>query len=194
MHHISIELTTEQYQYLKSAAEEQGQSIADYVLEHSLPPLSRDSTINEAVRHLEKFLTPRVEEVLQGKFVNKSVTNLFEEVLDIFGRKTRTILNKTSLPYELTPAAEADVKEIARYTMQKWGSNYAELLEGCFQHIAKASIISRPFSKRLPQVKSVKCEHHYAFYLLSAAGKPVIIAVLDEHTDMLSRLTSQLFK
>jgi plasmid stabilization system protein ParE len=37
------------------------------------------------------------------------------------------------LPYELTPAAEADVRDIARYTLRQWGvrqqRRYARLLE-----------------------------------------------------------------
>jgi plasmid stabilization system protein ParE len=40
------------------------------------------------------------------------------------------------IPYDLTPAAEADLREIARYTRRQWGAaqsrRYAQLLAACF--------------------------------------------------------------
>jgi hypothetical protein len=48
--------------------------------------------------------------------------------------------------YELTPAAEADLREIARYTLRQWGvrqqRRYARQLEACFQGIADGSLSS----------------------------------------------------
>jgi plasmid stabilization system protein ParE len=105
-------------------------------------------------------------------------------------------LAKTSLPYEITPEAAADLSNIAKDTAKKWGKeqarHYAAQLENCFHRIAEGNIISRPFSVRLPQVKSVKCEHHYVFYTLSKTDRPVIIAILYEHMNILTRLASRL--
>ena len=105
-------------------------------------------------------------------------------------------LSKSSLPYDITLSAESDLKEIARRTLNKWGKKqariYAKKLEMCFQKIAANKIIARSFSKRFPQVKNVKCEHHYVFYIQANKKRPIIIAILYEHMDMLNRLGTRL--
>ncbi len=105
-------------------------------------------------------------------------------------------LGKSPLPYDLTPSAESDLKGIAKITLEKWGRKqtgvYANKLEQCFQKIAANKLVPRTFSKRFPQLKSVKCEHHYVFYILPKNKRPVIIAVLHEHMDILTRLAARL--
>lgn len=105
-------------------------------------------------------------------------------------------MGKSSLPYDLTPSTESDLKEIAKKTLEKWGkkqaATYASNLEQCFQKIAENKLVPRTFSKRFPQVKSVKCEHHYVFYIQSNKERPIIIAILYEHMDMLTRLATRL--
>ena len=100
------------------------------------------------------------------------------------------------LPYELTPAAEADLREIARYTLRQWGARqqrrYARLLEGCFRGIAEGSVHARNFSARYPQLQVTRCEHHYVFFLHSEGQKPLIIAVLHERMDMITRIRERL--
>ena len=58
------------------------------------------------------------------------------------------------VPYELTPAAEADLREVARYTLRQWGvrqqRRYARQLEACFRGIADGRLRSRDFSERYP--------------------------------------------
>jgi len=100
------------------------------------------------------------------------------------------------LPYELMPAAEADLREIARYTLRQWGERqaqrYASLLEACFQGIAQNSVLSRTFSERYPQVRVTRCEHHYIFYLFPEGMRPRIIAVLHENMDLVARVRRRL--
>lgn len=95
-------------------------------------------------------------------------------------------------PYDLTPAAEADVREIARYTLRQWGARqqqrYARQLEACFRRIAEGRDRSRAFSERYPQVRVARCQHHYAFYVQPEGQKPLILAVLHEQMDLLARL------
>jgi len=71
--------------------------------------------------------------------------------------------------YELTAPAKEDLKEIARYTLTKWGKKqsliYADLLENCFCSIANGATYSRSISNSYPQVFTTKCEHHYIFYV-----------------------------
>lgn len=100
------------------------------------------------------------------------------------------------VPYDLTPAAEADLREIARYTLRQWGvrqqQHYARLLAGCFLGIAERSVRTRSFSERYPQVQVTRCEHHYVFFLYTGGQKPLIIAVLHERMDMLARIGERL--
>jgi hypothetical protein len=73
---LSIEVTPEQHQRLKAVAALHGQSIKDYVLERVLPDED-----NEALRQLEAFLQPRLAEAENGVFSNKSMDQIYEEVL-----------------------------------------------------------------------------------------------------------------
>lgn len=74
---LSIEMTREQHQRLKAVAALSGQSIKDYVLNRVLP----DTTTDEALLQLEAFLQPRLSEAENGVFVDKSVGQIYEEVL-----------------------------------------------------------------------------------------------------------------
>lgn len=78
---LSIEVTPEQHQRLKAVSALQGRSIKDYVLERVFQPLPETSSADadEALRQLETFLKPRIDAVEQGKIVDKSVLDIFEE-------------------------------------------------------------------------------------------------------------------
>ena len=99
-------------------------------------------------------------------------------------------------PYELTPTAEADLREIARYTLRQWGvrqqRRYARLLEACFRGIAESSARSWDFSEQYPQLRVTPCQHHYVFSLHPEGMKPRIIAVLHERMDLLTRIGERL--
>ena len=74
---LSIEVTNEQHQRLKAVASLRGQTIKDYVLDHVLPetPTADEA---EALRQLESFLEPRIQEA-QVTTAKKSVKQIFEE-------------------------------------------------------------------------------------------------------------------
>ena len=67
---LSIEVSPEQHQRLKSVAALSGQSIKDYVLDRVLPDEE-----DEALQQLEGFLEPHLKEA----GMNKTVQQLFEE-------------------------------------------------------------------------------------------------------------------
>jgi len=98
--------------------------------------------------------------------------------------------------YEITLAAEADLREIAQYTIQQWGEEqamqYASALTRTFQSIANSEVTSRTFSERLPQMRVTRCEHHYVFYFHNKEKIPCILAVLHKRMDMLTRLVNRL--
>jgi toxin ParE1/3/4 len=100
------------------------------------------------------------------------------------------------LPYSLTTSAQADLEEIARYTLEKWGEKqamqYAASLDDCFENIAQGRASHRAFSKTLPQVQVTRCEHHFVFLLKSETGKPQIIAILHGHMRFIDRLKHRL--
>lgn len=60
------------------------------------------------------------------------------------------------LLYELTAAAQEDLRDIARYTFTQWGEkqslHYAALLEMRFHEIAAKTAYYRSFSDRFPRV------------------------------------------
>lgn len=62
-------------------------------------------------------------------------------------------------PYVLTPLAEDDLKDIARYTLKQWGKKqslqYASLLETRFLEIADRTSFSRTFSERYSQIQVI---------------------------------------
>lgn len=100
------------------------------------------------------------------------------------------------LPYLLTPSAEDDLKDIARYTLKRWGKkqslNYASLLQTRFLEIADRTAFSRCFSERYPQIQVTRCEHHYIFYIHPEGKRPCIIAVLHERMDKVAKLENRL--
>jgi toxin ParE1/3/4 len=99
-------------------------------------------------------------------------------------------------PYDLTPAAEADLREIARYTLRRWGARqqqrYAHQLAACFQRIVEGRARSKTFSERFPQGRVARCQHHYVFYIHPEGQKPLMLAVLHEQMDLLARLGERL--
>ena len=99
--------------------------------------------------------------------------------------------------YELTPDAEADLEQIAAYTLREWGpeqqTHYAELLESGFARIAEGQAVARRFLERYPHLYVTRCERHYIFYLRQdASARPRIIAVLHERMDLISRIRDRL--
>jgi toxin ParE1/3/4 len=98
--------------------------------------------------------------------------------------------------YDLTLAAQADIEEIARYSLDQWGESkardYAARLDACFDRIAAGHAVCRTVSRTFPQVQATRCERHIVFFLPVAGGKPRIIAVLHERMEMLIRLKDRL--
>jgi hypothetical protein len=66
------DLGPEQHQRLKAMAALSGQTIKDYILERALPALPEANSLSEeeALRQLEAFLKPRIEEAERGEMVN----------------------------------------------------------------------------------------------------------------------------
>jgi len=98
--------------------------------------------------------------------------------------------------YILTDEAEQDLREIARYTLQKWGKkqleNYRKELKKQFETIGSNAVIKRQFSPTIPEVLYTKAGSHFVFYLQPKQGKPMIVAILHEARDIMQHLNSRL--
>ncbi len=71
--------------------------------------------------------------------------------------------------YELSPAAEGDLLDIARYTIETWGLAQADKYEASIKnHLharARGEVRTRTPLDHWPEMKLSRCEHHYVFSL-----------------------------
>lgn len=99
-------------------------------------------------------------------------------------------------PYILTYEAAQDLREIAQYTLQKWGAKqletYRKALNKQLKAIGANEAIKRRFSPSSPDILFTKAGAHFIFYMQPAQGKPIIIAVLHEARDIVQHLASRL--
>lgn len=100
------------------------------------------------------------------------------------------------LSYVLTADAEQDLREVARYTLDRWGSHmlkqYRDGLKEAFHAIAIKALPGRSFSSTFPHLFVAKYRFHYIFYLQGASPKAVIIGIIHERRDIVSRLKERL--
>ena len=102
-----------------------------------------------------------------------------------------------SAAYTLTPDAEQDLAEIAHYTACQWGKpqalRYAALLGQAFERIAEYPEAGTVVLSSPDEVRARRCEHHYVFYWNDPQdGRPVMLAVMHERMDVITRLKERL--
>ena len=99
-------------------------------------------------------------------------------------------------PYELTKAAENDLREVARYTRGKWGlkalNAYRAGLSKAFLGLTTNSASSRYFSSAFPALQVTKYKYHYIFFVVDPGNMPVIIGVIHEKRDIVGHLSDRL--
>lgn len=98
--------------------------------------------------------------------------------------------------FELTAAAEEDLKTIALYSISKWGtaqaSRYGAVLDSHFEAIGKGEARTRVFLPHRPELRVSRVEHHYVFHLERGKERPLILAVFHEQMDLMTRLRNRL--
>jgi toxin ParE1/3/4 len=98
--------------------------------------------------------------------------------------------------YNITEDAEQDLREIARYTLSKFGPKqleaYRQALNSTFNAIGSNQVIQQQFSTRQPEILVTKCQRHYVFYIVEGVDKPTIIGVIHEVRDIVVLLASRL--
>ncbi len=96
--------------------------------------------------------------------------------------------------YDLTLAAETDLRDIWRYTYKTWGFDQAEKyfdqIDACCEAVGDGRARSKVLEGLQEGVHIHRCEHHFIVWL--AGTRPVIIAILHERMDFVRRLKSRL--
>jgi toxin ParE1/3/4 len=96
--------------------------------------------------------------------------------------------------YDITLAAETDLRDIWRYTYKTWGFDQAEKyfdqIEACCEAVGDGRARSKVLEGLQEGVHIHRCEHHFIVWL--AGTRPVIIAILHERMDFVRRLKSRL--
>jgi toxin ParE1/3/4 len=97
---------------------------------------------------------------------------------------------------ELGKDTEQDLREVARYTLNQWGKEmlqqYRNGLKETFKAIASNDVPKCTFSKTYPDLMVRKYRYHYIFYLSNNRPNPVIVGVIHERRDIVSRLGERL--
>jgi plasmid stabilization system protein ParE len=95
-------------------------------------------------------------------------------------------------PYELSKDAEEDPREVARYTLKKWGmeqlAEYRQGTKETLHAIGVQDIIARQFSKNYPQLRVTKYRYHYIFLSLKMLKSPLALALSINDVTLLTSL------
>jgi toxin ParE1/3/4 len=98
--------------------------------------------------------------------------------------------------YKLTRLAEADLREIARYTRKQWGQaqvgTYRTKLMQSMDALASGSGRFKELPELRPGLRMTRCQHHCIFMLLRPGEPAVVLAVLHERMDLMDRLQARL--
>ncbi len=101
-----------------------------------------------------------------------------------------------TVTYVLTAAAEADLRDIIRYTRKQWGDDqtrsYMAKLTRCIERIATGQGPSNDMAAIYPGLRMAHCEHHYTFCLLRDGMAALVVAIFHERMDLMTRLSDRL--
>ncbi len=102
----------------------------------------------------------------------------------------------SSCGYVLAPDAVQDLEAIFDYTIDRWGveqaHRYKNKLSDHFRELGKGTTRSRIFLESMPNLQVSRCERHFVFYLEKEDEPPLILAVLHERMNMVSRIRRRL--
>ena len=98
--------------------------------------------------------------------------------------------------YVLTRSAQADLQQVVRYTQREWGTAqcraYIERLEAAATELALGQGLFRQRDDLLPGLRLRLAGHHYIFCLPQTEGPAVVLAILHERMDLITRLKERL--
>ncbi|WP_417845176.1 type II toxin-antitoxin system RelE/ParE family toxin [Thalassospira sp.] len=98
--------------------------------------------------------------------------------------------------YILTTAAEADLRDIIRYTGKKWGAaqvrRYMGRLEQAIVGLAAGQGAFKEMRDLFPGLRMVRCERHYIFCLSRENEPALVVAIFHERMDLMTRLADRM--
>lgn len=98
--------------------------------------------------------------------------------------------------YQLTYAAEMDLREVIRYSRKQWGaaqmSAYIERLEVGIKRLALGQGGYKTLDDVYLGLRVAHCEHHYLFLLSREKAPALVIAIFHERMDLMARLRARL--
>ena len=98
--------------------------------------------------------------------------------------------------YVLTDAAEADMREIIRYTRKHWGDTqvrrYITKLELGIARLVARQGVFKEMDALYPALCMARCEHYYIFCLPREQAPALIVAIFHERMDLMARLAGRL--
>jgi len=98
--------------------------------------------------------------------------------------------------YIVTKDAEADLRDITEYTVEKWGAaqcrTYTAELEKAAEAIAKGEGVFKDMNSVLPGLRVATCGKHYIFCVPQQDAPSLILAILHERMDLIARLKNRL--
>ncbi|CTP92554.1 plasmid stabilization protein ParE [Xanthomonas translucens pv. arrhenatheri] len=98
--------------------------------------------------------------------------------------------------YVLTEAAEADLRGVIRYTMQRWGEpqvrRYVADLERGIARLAEGEGTFRELGALYSALRVAHCAHHYLFCLPRENAPALIVAIFHKRMDLMARLADRL--
>jgi toxin ParE1/3/4 len=99
-------------------------------------------------------------------------------------------------PYTLTKGAAADIREITRYSLEKWGNSqcraYIRQIEKAAEEVAIGKGVFKDMSALLPGLRMKIIGRHYLFCLPQTTGPTLILAILHDRMDIIVRLKDRL--
>lgn len=98
--------------------------------------------------------------------------------------------------YVLTDAAEADLRSIIRYTRKQWGAaqvrRYIGDLDAGIIRLVAHDATFKDMSALYSGLRTARCGHHYVFCLPRVNAPALIVAILHERMDLMTRLADRL--
>ncbi len=98
--------------------------------------------------------------------------------------------------YVLSAAAEADLRDVIRYTRKQWGDaqtrSYVAKLQAGMESVAAGEGFFKDMSALYPGLRMARCEHHYIFCLPRDDAPALVVAIFHERMDLMVRVRARL--
>ncbi|CCW19491.1 plasmid stabilization protein [Sphingobium indicum BiD32] len=98
--------------------------------------------------------------------------------------------------YILTATAADELRDIIAYTYTRWGdhqaSAYSAKLLNCMNAVATGHGTFRDMQALHPSLRMIRCARHYIFCLMRENDPALIVALLHERMDLMTRLADRL--